>query len=108
MILLDDLFGAFDLRVDSTAYDYRRHEMTAGITFTIPLSLFDEDLHEGIARRFDALDDESWRIEVLDIDDGPEVAWFAFRIVARTPEACRHLYASIAPARFWFEENPVA
>jgi len=108
MILLDELFDTFDLRVDSTEYDYRRHEMTAGITFTIPISRFDEDLHEGLARRYEDLDDGSWRIGVRDIDDGPEVAWFIFSITARTPEACRHLQARIAPARFWFEEAPVA
>jgi hypothetical protein len=108
MILLDELFDTFDLRVDSTEYDYHRREMTAGITFTIPIARFDEETHEGLARRFDGHDDLSWRIEALDIDDGPEVAWFAFRIVARTPAACRHLQARIAAARFWFEETAVA
>lgn len=108
MILLDELFDTFDLRVNSTEYDYRRHEMTAGITFTIPIARFDEELHEELARRFDGHQDESWTIGVLDIDDGPDVAWFIFRITARTPESCRHLHARIAPARFWFEETSPA
>lgn len=108
MMLLDELFDTFDLRVDSTEYDYRRHEMMAGIAFTIPIARFDKKVHEKLADGFDRHFDESWKIEVLDIDSGPEVAWSRFRITARTPEACRHLHAPIATARFWFEETHVA
>lgn len=108
MIPLDELFETFDLRIDSVQYDYRRSTMTAGITFTMPIERFDEDTHEGLARRFDDVDDESWRIDVLDIDDGPKVAWFSFLVTGKTPEACRHLQRHIAPARFWFEETAVA
>ena len=108
MLALDALFDTFDLRLHSIEYDHRRRTMKANVTFTIPIAKFDEDLHEGIARRFDEHVDADWRIFSLDMDDGPEVAWFVFTITACSDEACRHLQARIASAPLWFEETSLA
>lgn len=108
MLSLDELFDTFDMRLDSVRYGHRDRTMEAQITFTTPMATFDEEVHEGLARRYDDYEDADWRIGTLDIDDGPEVAWFIFVIAAKTPAACRDLQRRIPPASFWFEETTVA
>lgn len=102
---LDELFDTFDLNVDSVRYDHRARTMTANVTFTIPMSRFDEEAHEGLATRFDAHVDDQWNIRLGDYDEGTHVAWFKFRIEARSIAACRYLQKHVACTPRWFEET---
>ena len=103
MLSIDPLFDAFSFQVQSVSYDKRNDKMEAYLLFTLPLSDTDSAKKEAIACSFDEYEDSDWKIEILDSDEGKDVAWHVILIQARGCEPCRYLQNKISTATFWFE-----
>lgn len=102
-VILDDACDVALRRIDLNG-----DEMEIIVTLTIPIDGLGEAAADSAVAVQDAricpldgLDDADWRVDVLDSDEGPKVAWWRVMVTARTPAAVAALDAQLARRTPW-------
>jgi hypothetical protein len=102
-VILDDACDVALRRIDING-----DELEVILNLTIPIEGLDEAAEtSAIAVQdaricpLDGLDDADWRVDVLDHDEGPRVAWWRVMVTARSPAAVAALDSQLARRTPW-------
>lgn len=82
--------------------------LKAFVTITVPIAgLSDDDRdslvarHDDVIEPLDDINDDDWRIDVLDQDEGPQVAWWNVMITAKAGGSIHDLDEALARRTPW-------
>lgn len=102
-VILDDACGVALRRIDING-----DELEIILDLTIAIEGLDEAaetsavaVQDARIGPLDGLDDADWRVDVLDRDEGPKVAWWRVMVTARSPAAVAALDAQLARRTPW-------
>lgn len=98
--------NARDVRLRSLEIDDDR--LQAFVTITVPIKGLEGDaldtavaLHDDVIGPLDDIDDDHWRIDVLDHDEGPEVTWWNVMVTAKSGGTIHDLDEALARRTPW-------
>ena len=119
LLLVDDIVDPREVKVADTllddacdvelrALEIAGDSLEARLSLTIPIEGMDATTRESAIaaqnERIDPLDDISdadWKVEILDHDEGPRVAWWSVVVTARSPRAIAQLDVQLARRTSW-------